>query len=188
MSLNEILKIGYIGLITIFVIIIFSGIVIADVNEDQIVTLIHGTLNDLPYQYYQVIELGVQEGDTLKVSVEVLDSGMPVDVFLESFMYQQTGPYSGEAKWTFLGDAAYYGITKKTFSREINDMNKYHLVIGSSNPGRVHVKITANAPTPKPPPITYNGGGSGGGGKNTTGFEAFLAVFVIALLVIWRRK
>lgn len=195
--MNKSLRYGYIGSITVFILIIFSGIALADVSRDEIVTL-YSTEPGV-YAHMNVIELfsgsssEVQPGDVLTVSVEVLNSGPSVDVILQKWEYQSTGEYSGEAKWRDM--ESHDNIQKTTFSTEISDMEPYHLYrlyIGSAEDATVHITITASKSTSQPktdePTEIGDGGNEDGSGNTITGFEAFLVVFVITLIVVWKRE
>jgi hypothetical protein len=158
--------------------VVSAGTTYAKINIDRKTTI---DLN----KYYEIPINEVKAGDVLNVDLQVT-SGSPIDVLLmkSSDYPEYVNAVAQRGTIIYIVDGSSLGTTSIKYSYKFTENGDYSLVFdntdvpkGGGSPNNqvdINLKVSEVTPAPTESP-------------KISGFEVILAVFVIFVLVIWKK-
>ncbi|VVB55930.1 Uncharacterised protein [uncultured archaeon] len=165
-------------IMTLILIMMSTGTTFAKVNLDQTKTI---DLN----KFYEIPMNEVKAGDVMNVDLQVT-SGSPIDVLLmkSSDYPEYLNSVKQRGTINYLVNGSSLATTSIKYSYKFPENGDYYLVFdntdvpkgGGSPTNQVEINLKVSVVTPAPTEQ-----------PKTSGFEAILAVFVIFVLIMWKK-
>ncbi len=165
-------------IMTLILIMMSVGTTSAKVNLDQTKTI---DLN----KFYEIPMNEIKAGDVVNVELQVT-SGSPIDILLmKSSSYPEyLNAITQRGTINYLADGSSLATTSIKYSYKFPENGDYYLVVdntdvpkgGGSPTNQVEINLKVSVVTPAPTEQ-----------PKTSGFEAILAVFVIFVLIMWKK-
>ena len=176
----------FVTLIALVLIVVSAGTSYAKINIDQI------RIIDLE-KFYDIPVNEVKAGDVMNVDIQVT-SGSPIDVLLmkSSDYPEYVNAVTQRGTTTnYLVDGSSLGTRNIKYSYKFPENGDYYIVFdntdvprgGGSPNNQVEMNIKFSVVTPAPSEVTPGSTEQ----PKTSGFEAILAVFVIFVLIMWKK-